>query len=70
MKDQLINNTRITTVGFVNLSLSEIKEFELYTRPYQWITFKNVSLQPGHKTDVQVEGSSKTIEQRQLDAAK
>lgn len=38
-----------------DVSLSEIKEFCFQTRPYQWIKFKNVSLRPGIKTDVQVE---------------
>jgi len=38
-----------------NLPLDKIKEFQFQTRPYQWITFKNVSLRPGVKTDVQVE---------------
>ena len=46
---------RQTTGTFPNLKLSQIKEFLFQTRPYQWLTFKNVSLQPGLKTDVQVE---------------
>ncbi|OQA01343.1 MAG: Methicillin resistance mecR1 protein [Planctomycetes bacterium ADurb.Bin412] len=37
------------------LPLSEIAEFQFQTRPYQWLTFQNISLQPGQKTDVQVE---------------
>jgi len=35
--------------------LGNIKEFRFQTRPYQWITFKNVSLKPKLKTDVQIE---------------
>jgi beta-lactamase regulating signal transducer with metallopeptidase domain len=35
--------------------LSEISLFRFETRPFQWVTFKSVSLQPEHKTDVQVE---------------
>ncbi len=35
--------------------LSEINLFSFEIRPYQWVTFKNVSLRPGVKTDVQVE---------------
>ncbi len=45
---------RQTTVDF-NILLDNIKEFQFQTRPYQWVTFKNVSLRPGAKTDVQVE---------------
>jgi beta-lactamase regulating signal transducer with metallopeptidase domain/Leucine-rich repeat (LRR) protein len=36
------------------LPLSKIKEFNFQTRPYQWVTFKNVSLKPNFKTDVQI----------------
>ena len=39
----------------LRLSLEDIREFIFKTRPYQWIEFKNVSLQPGLRTDVQVE---------------
>ena len=44
-----------TTVHFKDLQIDEIKEFQFQTRPYQWIEFKNVSLKPNFKTDVQVE---------------
>ena len=39
---------------FNNIKLSQIKEFRVQTRPYQWIEFRNVSLRPGVKTDMQV----------------
>jgi hypothetical protein len=45
---------RQTAAKFGNLRLSEIKEFKFQTRPYEWVEFKNVSLKPGAKTDVQV----------------
>jgi ankyrin repeat protein len=48
------DNIRQTTVNF-DLELSKIKEFRFQTRPYEWVEFKNVSLQPGHKTDVEIE---------------
>ena len=48
-----------TTVHFTNLTLEQIKEFRFQTRPYQWVTFKNVSLRPGIKTDVQVEAKNR-----------
>jgi len=46
---------RQTTASFKGLALSGVKEFQFQTRPYQWVTFKNVSLKPGVKTSVQVE---------------
>lgn len=42
------------TVKFPNLSLKDVRAFRLQSRPYEWIEFRNVSLQPGQKTDVQV----------------
>jgi chromosome segregation ATPase len=36
------------------LRLSEIKEFKFQTRPYEWVEFKNVSLKPGVRTEVEV----------------
>ena len=47
--------------------LKEITTFHLQTRPYQWVTFKNVSLRPGHKTAVQVEGEGKNNEVKALE---
>jgi len=41
--------------GFFVLSQDQIEYVLLQARPYEWITFRNVSLRPGHKTDVQVE---------------
>jgi len=41
------------TASFRNLKLGQIEEFQYQTRPYQWVEFKNVSLRPGHKTNVQ-----------------
>ena len=41
---------------FADEKLSDIRRFEFQRRPYDaWITFKNVSLQSGHRTDVQAE---------------
>lgn len=41
------------TASFRNLKLGQIEEFQYQVRPYQWVEFKNVSLGPGHKTDVE-----------------
>ncbi|MFH1614635.1 MAG: M56 family metallopeptidase [Planctomycetota bacterium] len=43
-----------STFIFANLSLNSIKEFQFQIRPYEYVTFKNVSLKPDFKTDVQV----------------
>ena len=45
--------SRLTAV-FSNLPLKGIKQFRFQTRPYQWFEFRNVSLQPRRKADVQV----------------
>jgi hypothetical protein len=39
-------NVRQLTCTFHNVRLSEIKEFRLQARPYEWAVFKNVSLMP------------------------
>jgi len=46
---------RQTTAKFNNVSLSDIKEFQFQTRPYEWAEFKSVSLRPGFETDVEIE---------------
>lgn len=43
------------TYGFHQLPLREIKEFQFQIRPYEWVTFKNVSLRAGVKTEAGVE---------------
>jgi hypothetical protein len=45
----------ITETVFNNLKINDVKEFFFQTRPYEWCEFKNVSLKPNFKTDVQVE---------------
>ena len=48
------------------LPLKKIKEFQLQTRPYEWVEFKNVSLKPNFKTDVEVEvESSQTKDEKE-----
>jgi len=39
-----------------NTKVEDIKELIIEYRPYQWVTFKNVSVKPNFKTDVEVEG--------------
>jgi hypothetical protein len=49
-----------TTGGLLMVSsnvFAHIKEFRLQKRKYQWAEFRNVSLQPGHRTTVTVKDS-------------
>ncbi|MHC4213190.1 MAG: M56 family metallopeptidase [Planctomycetota bacterium] len=49
------NILQSSTWTFRSLPLENIKEFQFHTRPYNWVTFKNISLKPNFITDVQVE---------------
>jgi len=42
------------TAKFYDVKLKDIREFQFQTRPYKWAEFKNISLKPNFKTDVQV----------------
>ncbi len=42
------------TADFRGLPPSFIQEFRYQVRPFQWVEFKNVSLEPGQRTDVKV----------------
>ena len=51
----------LSTGGVLLVSSNEfarIKEFQLQKRKYQWVEFRNVSLQPGHMTTVTVKDST------------
>ncbi|MBN1590857.1 MAG: hypothetical protein JW888_15195 [Pirellulales bacterium] len=39
---------------FRNLKLNEIKSFRIECRPRRWIEFRNISLNPGHATKVEI----------------
>jgi len=41
---------------FLNFKCEDIEKFDFEKRPYEWVEFKNVSLKPNFKTDVQIEG--------------
>lgn len=49
---------RQSTAHFKNVALSEVAEFQFQTRPWTWVTFRNVSLKPGHETDVVVDAQA------------
>lgn len=52
--ENIENSKRLTKPTFRRgVKLKQIKEFHLQTRPFQWATFKNVSLRPGVKTEVE-----------------
>jgi len=39
---------------FWNMRLEDIHRLEYQKRPYQWVEFRNVSLEPGRKTNVEI----------------
>ncbi len=45
------------TVTIPNVSTGDLREFQIQSRPYRWIAFRNVSLSPGHRTEVRVGGA-------------
>ncbi|HUT28816.1 MAG TPA: M56 family metallopeptidase [Sedimentisphaerales bacterium] len=53
--DTGVNNVRQRTIRFSNVNLADIAEFKFQTCPYEYYTFKNVSLKPNLRTDVAVE---------------
>jgi ankyrin repeat protein len=52
------------TFSFEQLSVEDIRKFRLLSRPYQNVTFKNVSLKPNFRTVVEVEVEEKAGEER------
>jgi len=48
------NSHHLETAHFDKLRPDRITEFLFQARPYEWVEFRNVSLQPGHKTNVEV----------------
>ena len=51
-----------------NIKVEDIEQLIIEYRPYDWVTFRNVSLQPGFKTDVQVKiGSEKPAGQVEVE---
>ncbi|MHC5076967.1 MAG: right-handed parallel beta-helix repeat-containing protein, partial [Planctomycetota bacterium] len=54
---------RVSAAVFRDIKLENIRVFRFMARPkaYEWVEFKNVSLKPGHKTAVQVEGEDVAV---------
>ena len=46
---------RQTAAYFKKIAVDEVAEFQFQTRPWTWVTFRNVSLKPGHETNVVVD---------------
>ncbi len=42
------------SVGFDDLKLAQVKEFQIKTCPYTWVNFENISLRPAQITDVKI----------------
>jgi hypothetical protein len=42
------------TVTFSHLPLAQVKEFRFQVRPYRWVEFRHVSLEPGQQTHVEI----------------
>lgn len=63
-----VSNSQIrqSTGTFPSLRLEQIKEFQFQTRPYQWIKFKNISLKPNFKTNVQIEIENEKYDGKQI----
>jgi beta-lactamase regulating signal transducer with metallopeptidase domain/uncharacterized protein YihD (DUF1040 family) len=45
-----------------NTTIEDIEDIIIEFRPYEWVTFKNVSLKPGRKTNVQVEVEKPSVD--------
>jgi len=50
---------------FKGMKSNDVNVFQLQTRPYEWVTFNNVSLEQGILTDVQIEAGNSGMESDQ-----
>jgi len=61
------NSTRINnahadaTLILSTNDFAQLKEFQLQRRPYQWVEFRDVSLQPGYHTTVGIKDLKQPI---------
>ena len=53
-----VTNISQLTATFQNLKRDDVREFRMQVRPYQWVVFEGVSLQPGVTTSPHVQTSS------------
>jgi len=61
-----VNELATTEVRFDGLKLSDVKEFRFAVRRYEWMEFNNISLLPGHHTDVEVRNAVEEPKQDKL----
>jgi len=61
-------NLRVTTASFPDLMEEQLQEFRFQVRSYRWIEFKDISLRPGVKTDVQIEFEKAAVQVQVVDA--
>ncbi len=54
------NVGQMTAAVFQGLRRDNMREFQFQVRPYEWVEFENVSLQPGVKTEPRVQTSSES----------
>jgi serine/threonine protein kinase len=55
MLSDTMGNTTVTFAGLsLNRAIQRHVEFRFQVRPYRWVEFRNVSLEPGRKTRVEV----------------
>ena len=55
MKGGVAGQKFAVTATFAKLSAKEVKAFRLQTQVFDWVEFRNISLFPGEKTNVQVD---------------
>ncbi|MCD6175568.1 MAG: HEAT repeat domain-containing protein [Planctomycetes bacterium] len=53
-----------------DMPLEYITEFRVQTRKYEWVTFKNISLRPGGKTEVEIETEKSEVSSQKAEADK
>lgn len=57
---------RQSTFQFWGMKLKDIEEFHFQTRPYEWVTFENISLRPGFKSEVQIADENSSHNEKQF----
>lgn len=57
---------RQSTFQFRGMKLKDIEEFHFQTRPFKWVTFENISLRPGFKTEVQIADENSVQDEKPL----
>ena len=56
-----LDRTEPYSVCFAGFNLAHLKELRFQVRPYRWAEFKNISLRPGQRTQVEVKDFGATV---------